>query len=339
MEVALVVAPNSSHLARISGAVSLINACQRFYRLSLTKNSILAQGSGDVNAAALCTKWQAGKGRTGKWILITESSLDDNWFSHEYRECAVISIADWEQLYAPPSLRSYLIYQIAQALIHFEADMSEEMAMNMVHQPAKACIYDLVAHKPEIKYGMVAGNICSECVARLRALGAKPEAIGALVRILEVVRSEALGASVVLDPREAFVVMRFTENDENDNAWKYGIRPGAQRRGLRVVRADNHVESGQILDKVERHIARSRLVIAKVDSDNLNVFFELGLAMGMKKDVLLVSDDALVLSLPSDLRNWECLVYKKGNYEQLADRVSAFLEATYGLTAHAEAAN
>ena len=230
-------------------------------------------------------------------------------------------------------MRSYLIHQIAQALVHFAADMSEEMTLNMVHEPPVGCIYDMAVHKPDIKYGMVAGNVCATCVARLKSLGAKQEAIDALSSILELVRSEALGIPVTLNPEEVFVVMRFTENDENDNAWKYGIRVGAERSGLTVLRADNRVESGQLLDKIQRHIARGRLVIAKVDQDNLNVYFELGLAMEMRKDVLLVSDDSLVLSLPSDLRNWECLTYRKGDYDQLACRITDCLKTNYGFEA------
>jgi hypothetical protein len=41
------------------------------------------------------------------------------------RNCSIITIGDWEQRYAPPSLRSYLTYRIAQSLIHFAADISE----------------------------------------------------------------------------------------------------------------------------------------------------------------------------------------------------------------------
>jgi hypothetical protein len=210
--------------------------------------------------------------------------------------------------------------------------MSEEMALNMVHEPAVGCIYDMSVHKPDIKYGMIAGNVCPSCIARLKALGTRPEAIDALVNMLDLVRSEALAIPVLLNPEEAFVVMRFSANDENDNAWKYGIRVGAERCGLTVVRADNRVESGQLLEKIQRHIARSRLVIVKVDQGNLNVYFELGLAMGMRKDVVLISEDSLVLSLPSDLRNWECLTYPKGNYNSLATGLATFLESNYGLS-------
>lgn len=206
------------------------------------------------------------------------------------------------------------------------------MALNIVHQPAVGCVYDMAVHKPDIKYGMVAGNLCASCVARLKALGTTQDAIDALVNVLEIVRSEALGLPVSLNPDEAFVVMRFTSNDENDNAWKYGIKVGGERCGVRVLRADNQVESGQLLEKIQRHLTRSRIVIAKVDQDNLNVYFELGLAMGMRKDVLLVSESSLVLKLPSDLRNWECLTDSTGNYQELAERVAHFFANTYGLT-------
>lgn len=331
MDVKVFVALRSSHLPRIRAALSVINACQRFFRLSLMQDDALAADHA-ISPAAFCEAWQAKHGISPS-ILVTEALLDDNWFSHEYRDCSLITIGDWEQRFAPPSLRSYLTYQIAQSLIHFAADMSEEMALNMVHEPAVGCIYDMAVHKPDIKYGMVAGNVCANCVARLRSFGTKPDALEALFRILDLVRHEALGIPVTLDPDDVFVVMRFTANDENDNSWRYGIKLGAERCGLKVSRADNRVESGQILDKVHRHIARTRLVVAKVDQDNLNVFFELGLAMEMKKDVLLVSESSLVLSLPSDLRNWECLTYEKGNYEQLANRMAHFLSSTYGISA------
>ena len=125
--------------------------------------------------------------------------------------------------------------------------------------------------------------------------------------------------------------MRYSQNDENDNAYRYGVLPGLEDVGLTVRRADDSVQSTQILDKVFRYLERSRLIVAKVDVENLNVYFELGLAMGLNKDVLLVSESTMVVSLPSDLRNWECLTYQKGNYEQLRRRVADFFRANYHL--------
>ncbi len=86
---------------------------------------------------------------------------------------------------------------------------------------------------------------------------------------------------------------------------------------IKCIRADNQISSGQLLEKIEKSIERSRFDIIKVDSNNLNVYFELRLAMGMNKDVLLISEKDLILNLPTDLKNWECLTYSHGNYKEL----------------------
>ncbi|TKJ37225.1 hypothetical protein CEE36_11215 [candidate division TA06 bacterium B3_TA06] len=62
----------------------------------------------------------------------------------------------------------------------------------------------------------------------------------------------------------------------------------------------------------------------------MNVYFELGFSMGSDKDVLLISEEELVLNLPSDLRNWERLTYKKGDCEGLKEKVSRFFIDNYG---------
>lgn len=98
---------------------------------------------------------------------------------------------------------------------------------------------------------------------------------------------------------------------------------------IKCIRADNEISSGQLLEKVEHNIEKSRFVIAKVDSDNLNVYFELGLSMGWDKDVLLVSEKDLVLQLPSDLRNWECLTYTKGDYDELMNKIEQYYRSKY----------
>ena len=90
------------------------------------------------------------------------------------------------------------------------------------------CLLDMCTNKPDLRLGMVAGNLCASCVSTLRQFGIDQLAIDAVSRIANLVRSEALGKPVVLNPRKAFVVMRFTSNDENDNAWNYGIKVGVE---------------------------------------------------------------------------------------------------------------
>lgn len=49
--------------------------------------------------------------------------------------------------------------------------------------------------------------------------------------------------------------------------------------------------------------------------------------MGQGKDVLLVSERHL--KLPSDLSNWECLTYTRGDYSKLRADVAAFYTNNY----------
>lgn len=262
-------------------------------------------------------------------IYITEKAFDDNWFSHEESQFSIITTNKWEEIFVPPSLKAYIVYQVAQASISFEGDLSEKMELKMVHEFAEGCVFDLCINKSDIKLGMIAGNICPQCRAVLVRYGINEKALNAVERMLNFVRSEAIGKPIIFDEDAAFIVMRFSKNDENDNAYKYGIKSALEALNIRCIRADNQISSGQLLEKVERNIEKSRFIIAKVDSDNLNVYFELGLAMGLDKDVLLVSEKDLVLQLPSDLRNWECLTYSKGNYEELKEKIIQYYQKSY----------
>lgn len=61
--------------------------------------------------------------------------------------------------------------------------------------------------------------------------------------------------------------------------------------------------------------------------ERMNVYYELGYAMGANKDVLLVSEREL--HLPSDLSNWECLTYPSGVYQTLRHRIAKFFQDNY----------
>lgn len=265
-------------------------------------------------------------------IFITDKAFDDNWFSHEEDQFSVITISDWERYFAPPSLKAYLVYQIAQAAICFAGGLSETVEMRMIHDDAAGCMFDFCMDKEDIHLGMIAGNICPQCRTVLVQYGINEKAIYSVERMLSYVRSEAIGKPMLFNENEAFVVMRFSQNDENEHAYLYGIKPALESLNINSIRADNQMRSGQLLNKIEIDIKRSRFVIVKVDEDNLNVYFELGLAMGLDKDIILISERNLVLNLPTDLRNWECLTYTEGNYEELRNNLVNFFVNNYHYT-------
>lgn len=145
---------------------------------------------------------------------------------------------------------------MAQAAICFEGDLNERMEMRMVHDFAEGCIFDLCFDKIDIKLGMIAGNICPQCRAVLLRYGMSEKALNAIERMLWFVRSEAIGKPIIFNEDAAFIVMRFSTNDENDNAYKYGIKSALETLNIKVVRADNIISSGQILEKVQRNIEK-----------------------------------------------------------------------------------
>lgn len=318
---------NNIRKNQIVKAIKIANGVQNYFFFKLEDNlEIDICEEQTISWTSFCTSYSNCDEHV---IYITDKKFDDNWFSHEETHVAIISTNSWEEYFAPPSLKAYLVYQIAQSVISFEGDLNENMEMRMVHDYAEGCMFDLCVAKKDIKLGMVAGNICPQCKAVLVRYGINEKALNAVERMLLFVRMEAIGKPIIFDEDAAFVVMRFSTNDENDNAYKYGIKQALENLNIKCVRADNEISSGQLLEKVEHNIEKSRFVIAKIDSDNLNVYFELGLSMGLDKDVLLVSEKDLVLQLPSDLRNWECLTYEKGNYNELMNKIEQYYRSKY----------
>jgi len=330
--ITILINQQNDHERRVLEAIKIVNATQNYFYLKLSDQLIsLEKSDKGVNPSELHKAIRKAHPEESLICVISQPFVD-NWFSHPYRGCEIITLSDWEELFAPPSLRAYLIYHFTEALLSFEADLSEDMHVRHAHEPPRGCISDFSGHKPDVKLGMVAGNICLECEGTFLRYSISSAALNALRKILGIVRDEAIGRPKIIDTESAFVIMRFSQNDENDNAFKYGVKAGLSEVGLTVRRADDTVVSNQILDKIFHLIERSRFIVAKVDAENLNVYFELGAAMGLGKDVLLIAESSLVLNLPSDLRNWECLTYEKGNYEQLRERIAKFYRDNYGLS-------
>jgi len=307
-------------------SINLCNAVQNYFHFIYSDTDSITE-SAPIIPENVCSRMNNEE----KWIYLTDKFFNDNWFSHEYRNNAIITLYDWEKLYSPPSLKSYIIYQMAQATIHFSANISEEIALRIVHEPPIGCMYDMCSKKPDIKYGMRSGILCPECKGKLLQYGTANLAINSVEGILEVVRSEAIGKPKRIEINNAFVVMRFSSNDENDNAYRYGIQSALAELSINCIRADTEIKSGQLLEKIKSQIDKSRYIIAKVDNENLNVYLELGYALGQNKDVILISEEKLRIIIPSDLSNWECITYPQGNYEALKRNLIKFINQNYHL--------
>ena len=166
---------DNANRRQIVKAVNIINGLQNYYNLILKPQEKDIVDETNVNWDSFCESCPIEDDEYT--IFITEKAFDDNWFSHEEDQFSVITINDWEKYYAPPSLKVYLMYQIAQASICFAGGLSEEVEMRIVHDDAAGCMFDFCMDKKDIHLGMVAGNICPQCRAVLVQYGINEKAI------------------------------------------------------------------------------------------------------------------------------------------------------------------
>ena len=82
----------------------------------------------------------------------------------------------------------------------------------------------------------------------------------------------------------------------------------------RIFRADRWTYSGDFVCKICKAIQESRVVVADITCGNANVFFELGLAVGLGKPAILIHDEKVTEGkVPSDLLAWEYIAYDGKN--------------------------
>jgi hypothetical protein len=105
---------------------------------------------------------------------------------------------------------------------------------------------------------------------------------------------------------QAFVVMQFGE--PYDSFHQEVIVPIAKRLGLEAVRGDDIYGPGIILNDIIRHIEQADVVIAEITPVNANVFYELGYAHALQKQVILLAEASV--QLPFDLTGYRCILYK-----------------------------
>jgi Hsp70 protein len=113
------------------------------------------------------------------------------------------------------------------------------------------------------------------------------------------------GATFTLDPRLCFVLMPFDQRFRP--LYDDHLKPVIEEAGLRVERADDIRGAGLITWDIWEHINRARFLIADLTDRNPNVFYELGLAHALSKDVILITQS--MDFVPFDVKAIRCIRY------------------------------
>jgi hypothetical protein len=105
--------------------------------------------------------------------------------------------------------------------------------------------------------------------------------------------------------KKAFVIMPFAT--EFQDAYNELIKKGLEDAGFATQRADNIASLQNILRDIVNNIANADLVVADLTGLNANVLYELGIAHGLRKPTIMLTQS--VDTLPFDLRSYRVVSY------------------------------
>ena len=116
-----------------------------------------------------------------------------------------------------------------------------------------------------------------------------------------------------------FIGMPFA--DKNDDAYRYGIVPTFESHGLTYYRADQSFERRQLMCKICQAIQEANYVLIDISDNNPNVMFELGIACGLGKPVILIKD--VQTNVVTDLKGIEYIEYNNAHslQQRLTERL------------------
>lgn len=109
-----------------------------------------------------------------------------------------------------------------------------------------------------------------------------------------------------------FVIQPF-DGGEFDNRYKDIYEPAIRKAGLEAYRVDEDKAVQIPIDSIEEKIKDSAICLADISLDNPNVMFELGYALALDKDVVLICKEDTRNKFPFDIRHRNIIKYKTGS--------------------------
>ena len=94
------------------------------------------------------------------------------------------------------------------------------------------------------------------------------------------------GRDFLIDDDLCFILMPFDE--PFDTIYKNYIKPTVEQK-FRIIRADTIFKSSEIIEDIWEHINKAKFIIADVTGKNPNVFYELGIAHTVGKEVFIIT--------------------------------------------------
>ena len=108
-------------------------------------------------------------------------------------------------------------------------------------------------------------------------------------------------------------VMQPFDGDAFDKRYDDVLKPAIESASLEAYRVDRDPNVEIPIENIAKEIRAARFCLADISIDNPNVWFELGYALGVQKDVVLICSDQRKNKFPFDVRHRTIITYKTGS--------------------------
>jgi hypothetical protein len=125
-----------------------------------------------------------------------------------------------------------------------------------------------------------------------------------------------------VDRNLCFILMPF--RDELEPVYKKIKEIVVIDQKLSCMRADDIYSAGIIIKEIWDSIQKAQIIIADATSKNPNVFYEMGLAHAIGKDIIIITQT--MDDIPFDLRHRRLIIYDTNRLEEFGIRLSKTIE-------------
>jgi len=123
-----------------------------------------------------------------------------------------------------------------------------------------------------------------------------------------------------LEKNRAFMIMPFRDVNKSiffENSIRTYLQGNLK---MKVVRADDFADNDVIIDTIYEEIEKAEIVICEITECNKNVFFEIGYAKGIKKQLIFISEKGKELEF-FDVNHIRRIEYDLKEPEQFQERL------------------
>ena len=116
------------------------------------------------------------------------------------------------------------------------------------------------------------------------------------------------GRGFFLENKKCFVLMPFNNDNNLQEIYQDSVKKVVESLGITCQRADDIYETKPIIETIWEQINKATFIIADLTNKNANVFYELGVAHTVGKEVILLSQN--IDDVPFDLRHLKIILYE-----------------------------